>query len=30
MVDGRTARDGDAATIAADPEIRRIFLGVTA
>jgi branched-chain amino acid transport system ATP-binding protein len=27
LVDGRNARDGDAAAIAADPEIRRIFLG---
>jgi len=28
LVDGRNIRDGDAATLAADPEIRRIFLGV--
>jgi branched-chain amino acid transport system ATP-binding protein len=27
LVDGRNARDGTAATIAGDPEIRRIFLG---
>jgi branched-chain amino acid transport system ATP-binding protein len=27
LVDGRTARDGTAADIAGDPEIRRIFLG---
>jgi branched-chain amino acid transport system ATP-binding protein/neutral amino acid transport system ATP-binding protein len=29
LVDGRNSRDGAAATLAADPEIRRIFLGVT-
>jgi branched-chain amino acid transport system ATP-binding protein len=29
LVDGRNNRDGDAAELAADPEIRRIFLGVT-
>ena len=29
LVDGRNNRDGAAATLAADPEIRRIFLGVT-
>jgi branched-chain amino acid transport system ATP-binding protein/neutral amino acid transport system ATP-binding protein len=28
LVDGRNNRDGAAATLAADPEIRRIFLGV--
>ena len=27
LVDGRNSRDGVAATLAADPEIRRIFLG---
>ncbi len=27
LVDGRNNRDGDAATLRADPEIRRIFLG---
>ncbi len=27
LVDGRNARVGDAATLAADPEVRRIFLG---
>jgi ABC-type branched-subunit amino acid transport system ATPase component len=27
LVDGRNARTGDAKTLAADPEIRRIFLG---
>jgi branched-chain amino acid transport system ATP-binding protein/neutral amino acid transport system ATP-binding protein len=30
LVDGRNNRDGDAATLRADPEIRRIFLGVRA
>ncbi len=29
LVDGRNSRDGEAAALAADPEIRRIFLGVT-
>jgi branched-chain amino acid transport system ATP-binding protein/neutral amino acid transport system ATP-binding protein len=29
LVDGRNSRDGAAAALAADPEIRRIFLGVT-
>jgi branched-chain amino acid transport system ATP-binding protein/neutral amino acid transport system ATP-binding protein len=29
LVDGRNSRDGAAAVLAADPEIRRIFLGVT-
>ena len=29
LVDGRNIRDGDAAALAADPEIRRIFLGLT-
>lgn len=29
LVDGRNNRDGEAAALAADPEIRRIFLGVT-
>ena len=28
LVDGRNIRDGAAAALAADPEIRRIFLGV--
>lgn len=27
LVDGRVSRDGDAATLRADPDIRRIFLG---
>ena len=27
LVDGRNARDGQAATLAAEPEIRRMFLG---
>lgn len=27
LVDGRTAREGPAAALAADPEVRRIFLG---
>ena len=27
LVDGRNMRDGDAATLAADPEVRKIFLG---
>jgi branched-chain amino acid transport system ATP-binding protein/neutral amino acid transport system ATP-binding protein len=27
LVDGRNSRDGDARALAADPEIRRIFLG---
>ena len=27
LVDGRTSRTGEARTLAADPEIRRIFLG---
>ena len=30
LVDGRTVRTGDAAELAADPEVRRLFLGVTA
>jgi branched-chain amino acid transport system ATP-binding protein/neutral amino acid transport system ATP-binding protein len=29
LVDGRNSRDGEAAALAADPEIRRIFLGAT-
>jgi branched-chain amino acid transport system ATP-binding protein/neutral amino acid transport system ATP-binding protein len=29
LVDGRNNRDGAAAALAADPEIRRIFLGAT-
>lgn len=29
LVDGRNTRDGAAAALAADPEIRRIFLGMT-
>lgn len=29
LVDGRNSRDGAAARLAADPEIRRIFLGAT-
>ena len=28
LVDGRNNRDGDAAAMRADPEIRRIFLGM--
>jgi branched-chain amino acid transport system ATP-binding protein/neutral amino acid transport system ATP-binding protein len=27
LVDGRNAREGEAAALAADPEVRRIFLG---
>jgi ABC-type branched-subunit amino acid transport system ATPase component len=27
MVDGRVARTGEAASLAADPEVRRLFLG---
>ena len=27
LVDGRTARTGPAAALAADPEVRRLFLG---
>ena len=27
LVDGRNARDGEAATLAAEPEVRRLFLG---
>jgi ABC-type branched-subunit amino acid transport system ATPase component len=27
MVDGRVARTGPAAALAADPEVRRLFLG---
>jgi len=30
LVDGRNARTGPARTLAADPEVRRIFLGATA
>jgi branched-chain amino acid transport system ATP-binding protein/neutral amino acid transport system ATP-binding protein len=30
LVDGRNARAGPAAQLAADPEVRRIFLGATA
>jgi branched-chain amino acid transport system ATP-binding protein/neutral amino acid transport system ATP-binding protein len=30
LVDGRSAREGAAAALAADPEVRRIFLGATA
>jgi branched-chain amino acid transport system ATP-binding protein len=29
LVDGRNSRDGAAGALAADPEIRRIFLGAT-
>jgi branched-chain amino acid transport system ATP-binding protein len=29
LVDGRNNRDGAAAVLAADPDIRRIFLGAT-
>ena len=29
LVDGRNNRDGDAAALAADPEVRRLFLGLT-
>lgn len=30
MVDGRNSRDGDAAVLRADPDIRRVFLGILA